>query len=278
MTKTDLAQVDELRQLAGWNQTPKDWLRLLALQPTGCFVACREGRLVGTVTTTLYGRSLAWIGMMLVHPDHRRKGIARRLMQQALEYLRSRNIQCMKLDATPAGQPLYEQLGFVPEWPLHRWERSPSPENLAPAAAGDTRSFKEKDWPLVLKLDEAAFGAPRLRLLDRLVQESRHALVWPAAGPARGWGLLRSGTNSDYLGPLVCASPDGAKALIPGLLADSKHRNLTWDIPDHNEVGKAIAEALGFAPVRILTRMRLGPRTEATQPQTLFGIADPAVG
>jgi len=118
MSEADLAAADELRRLAGWNQKPRDWQRLLAFEPRGCFVALRNGAVVGTVTTTVYGTALAWIGMMLVHPEHRRTGIATRLMNRALEYLNHRKVSGVKLDATPAGQPVYEKLGFVPEWRL----------------------------------------------------------------------------------------------------------------------------------------------------------------
>jgi hypothetical protein len=58
----DLAAGDRLRAELGWNQTILDWQRLLALSPEGCFVAERNGRIVGTCTTVSYGSALAWIG------------------------------------------------------------------------------------------------------------------------------------------------------------------------------------------------------------------------
>ena len=115
MTENDLTAVDELRRIAGWRQTIEDWRRLLTLEPKGCFVTTQGDAAIGTVTTTRYGTELAWIGMMLVHPEHRRKGIATQLMKCVLEYLRSYGVQCVKLDATPAGRPLYEKLGFQAE-------------------------------------------------------------------------------------------------------------------------------------------------------------------
>ena len=73
--KGDLAFADSLRALVGWNQTPDDWLRFLNHQPDGCFVAEWDGQPVGTATTTIYEDKVAWIGMVLVHPDARRRGI-----------------------------------------------------------------------------------------------------------------------------------------------------------------------------------------------------------
>lgn len=278
MNEADLTAADEVRRAVGWNQTPQDWRRLLTLQPQGCFVACCNGALVGTVTTTVYGNELAWIGMMLVHPEHRRRGIGKRLMNRALEYLKEINVPCVKLDATPAGQPLYEQLGFVAESTLQRWQRSAHKEISAkPLISGQTREPRVDDWPRIEELDAAAFGARRPQLLRLLSEGSRRAFVWPAAGQVLGFGCLRSGANSDYLGPLVCTRNEGLAALLSSLM-DGAKPSVTWDIPDANEAAKSAAVDYGFGPVRSLTRMRLGPLMDATQPRTLFGIADPAVG
>ena len=40
----DLQAADELRRLAGWNQTLADWRRLLWLEPRGCFVAVENSK------------------------------------------------------------------------------------------------------------------------------------------------------------------------------------------------------------------------------------------
>jgi len=42
-TKEDIVLADSLRALAGWNQTPEDWLRFLSHQPDGCFIAEWDG-------------------------------------------------------------------------------------------------------------------------------------------------------------------------------------------------------------------------------------------
>lgn len=279
MTEADLVAADELRRLAGWNQKPRDWQRLLTLEPRGCFVALRNGALVGTVTTTVYGTELAWIGMMLVHPEHRRIGLATLLMQRALEYLKRSRVRCVKLDATPAGQPVYEKLGFVSEWRLQRWQRigdcgQLTLDNKQP----QTRELQEKDWPLVEALDASAFGAHRPGLLRRLAQESRRALVCPITGPVQGFGFLRPGADSNYLGPLICLNEEVSSKMLPDLFGPTVGSSLTWDIPDHNAAAQAAAQKFGLKPIRPLTRMRLGPPADALQPNALFGIADPAVG
>ena len=279
MTEADLLASDELRRLAGWNQTLGDLRRLLWLEPRGCFVAVENSEVVGTLTTTTYGQALAWIGMMLVHAAHQRRGIGTRLMGQALEYLRDRGVACVKLDATPAGRPVYEKLGFVPESTLTRWQRPSSGKTQTPdAAAAAARELTDADWEAVDAVDHAAFGASRACLLRSLAHDSRAVLVWPAQGRVVGWGTVRPGANADYLGPLVCSSEEGSLSLVTALLDRTGNPSVIWDVPDKNESAKAAAQRFGFAPVRPLTRMRLGPEMVAGDRQNPFAIADPAVG
>src|ERR1051325_11798619 len=121
---TDLSFADSLRAQAGWNQTRADWQRFLAIEPEGCFLAEWNGAPAGTATTTAYGSKLAWIGMGLVHSDHRRRGIGRALLERCVQYLQARDVRCVKLDATPPGKQVYDGLGFKDEWLLTRWEHT----------------------------------------------------------------------------------------------------------------------------------------------------------
>ena len=91
-TDHDVTAALDLCRSAGWNQLAGDWSRLIQYEPGGCWVAEVGQRLVGTVTTTRYGQDLAWIGMMLVDPDFRRRGIAMELIRTGIQYLQSLGI------------------------------------------------------------------------------------------------------------------------------------------------------------------------------------------
>ena len=118
--ESDIPAAMQLKEAAGWNQTKADWRRLLSLEPNGCFAEVKDGRLVGTTTTTTYGNELAWIGMVLVDPQARRQGIATQLLKVAMDYLKDR-VATVKLDATAQGQPVYEGFGFEVESVVERW-------------------------------------------------------------------------------------------------------------------------------------------------------------
>ena len=66
LTEGDVKAALTLQRTEGWNQTERDWSRLLQLEGARCFAAEVEGHVIATVTTVTYGGTLAWIGMMLV--------------------------------------------------------------------------------------------------------------------------------------------------------------------------------------------------------------------
>lgn len=280
MTENDLTAVDELRRIAGWRQTIEDWRRLLSLEPKGCFVTTEGDKVIGTVTTTRYGTELAWIGMMLVHPEHRRKGIATQLMKCALEHLGACGVECIKLDATPVGRPLYEKLGFQTESSLTRWQREAVAQPITRRPfKNQIRDLEESDWPEIEQIDAAAFGVRRSQLLRSLAQTCRKLSVVSANGRVSSWGMLRRGAQAaDYLGPFECSGAEDLVPLTSELLAHSAAGATIWDIPDENHWARKAAEQFGFSPVRPLTRMHLGAQLSARAPESLYGIADPAVG
>jgi len=270
-TNKDIPAALKLCRIAGWNQLTKDWTRLLDYEPDGCFAAETEGRLVGTVTTTRYGSGLAWIGMMLVHPDYRRRGIATRLMERSLEYLQDRGVRCIKLDATPEGQHVYEQLGFSAEWSMRRWTRAGTLE--VGSARSDTRSQRLDASSLhpYLEIDRRGFGVDRSQWILRLLPDSE-VRYRPQA-----LGMLRRGFLASYLGPLIASDPDDAKLVVHELIG-STIEPIFWDIPDPNHAAVDLASDLQFLPVRQLTRMQMGSEPIDADPCCLFALADPSTG
>jgi predicted N-acetyltransferase YhbS len=279
MIESDLPAADRLREIAGWNQTLNDWRLLLALEPKGCFVALQRAEVIGTVTTTTYGRTLAWIGMMLVHPDHRRGGVGTSLMGIALESLKNAGVQCVRLDATPAGRPLYERLGFVSEWSLTRHERSVmQTSDRNEYSCSVVRDFSEGDWPAVEALDARGVGLARTRVLRDLARHCRRAVVGEADGRVVSWGMIRPGAKADYIGPIAGEAVPMVSPLMAALVRHARDRLVVWDVPDDNEAAVLLARDFNFRPVRQLTRMRRGATTVAGDPRRQFAIADPALG
>lgn len=249
LAPADIPAAMRIKEAAGWNQTETDWYNLLRLAPETCFGLECEGALAATTTAVCYQSKLAWIGMVLTDPAHRRHGFARRLMEHAIEVLTESQMEWIKLDATEMGVPLYRQLGFEPECGVERWGTT---VETAPA----TLHLHYHDR--CAALDRSAFGADRYSLLATL------APLGAAAVPNEGYAMARAGAQAAYFGPCVSRRAEIAHELLAWLLSRHAGEIVYWDLLPDNTAAVQLARAYGFAPLRRLVRMgRRGVRGAA---------------
>ncbi|MCF6311932.1 MAG: GNAT family N-acetyltransferase [Verrucomicrobiales bacterium] len=267
LSEGDLDFANQLREIAGWNQTLADWRRFISLAPDGCFIVEWNGQPAGTATTTSYGQDLAWIGMVLVHPDFRRRGLGQALLEHCIHHLREvKKIRCVKLDATPDGQPLYEKLGFTAEWSLQRWvgtgggQTSTAPHDSLNATSA--------------KLDQEIFAADRSDLLHSLARDGLACRVLDDGS----YGLMRPGMNATYLGSSVATCAKSGTTIARELIDCAPPSPLFWDLPDANQAAIELAKSLDFEAKRDLLRMYLGDHNDAGAPARMFGLAEPGLG
>ena len=268
--ESDIPAAMQLKEAAGWNQTEQDWRRLLVLEPNGCFAAVKDGRVVGTTTTITYGNDLAWIGMVLVDLQERRQGIATRLMNVALEYLKDK-VATVKLDATALGEPVYERLGFGVESRIERWS------GIANARNADTPRVLDYDDLLIL--DRIAFGADRSKLIEKLIEDAcvQPVLLRAADGSLSGYALARRGTNADYVGPVVAKSSQHVESLLDQMLSELSGRRVYIDFNTECGASTRVLSDRGFVKERDLLRMSAGARAARTSP-LVIAIAGPETG
>ena len=266
LTWNDLVFAAFLGEMVGWNQLRADWERLMVTEPDGCFLIECQGSPAGTATTTTYGTDLGWIGMVLVHPDFRRRGLATALLNRCMKYLLDeKKVQCVKLDATPEGRKVYAKLGFQEEFELARWSGHCIPGN--PVGDG------EGNWNTYAALDREAFGSDRRTYLEELSKNSCDGFFGQ-----RGYGLLREGRIARYLGPVVAESSGPGRTIVLNLLRASESHPVFWDIPEENQAAVSLAEELGFERKRRLVRMWMGKKNAAGRSDLQWAIGAPETG
>ncbi len=103
--------VAELRLTVGWDALTNKLPRYLS--SLYWYAACLESnRLIGFVAVMSDGVMDALLTDLMVHPDYRRRGIATRLGQMAIEQVRSAGIKCVNVLFDPELTPFYQKLGF----------------------------------------------------------------------------------------------------------------------------------------------------------------------
>ena len=274
LSESDIPAAMKLKEAAGWNQTEDDWRRLISLEPAGCFAAIRDHELVGTTTTTTYKDQLAWVGMVLVDPQNRRQGIATRLMETALDYLRGR-VATVKLDATAQGKPVYERFGFEVESLVERWVGT-----LKGSSIIQNYGILNPDTLYeLLDLDRRAFNADRSMLIQSLINDSNFLPVVKksADGKLSGYALARPGTRANYLGPICVTQASDVESLIDEMLRRMGASRVYIDFNRECGTGTSVLSARGFVKERDLIRMTSGERGQKTSP-FVVAIAGPEIG
>lgn len=280
LRKMELSDMDSLMRLKdaeGWNQLDKDWALLISYRGSVNLVAVLDDHILGSVTAINYDNKVAWIGMMLVDRAYRGRGIARLLLLEAIDKLNSS--LSIKLDATPAGRPLYLKLGFREEYTLYRMT-NPSVSKIC---AGDDLStanqIKPEDIPEVAEFDKKVFGADRTELIRQLY-EAYPELAWLVKENkcVAGFCLGREGQKFTQIGPVFASSSEKVKTLLQSALDQLRDQAVVVDIIAAKSDILGWLEACGFVTQRPFERMYLNNNPHPGIIEKQYLICGPELG
>jgi len=261
----DCAAALLLSMEAGWNQTLQDWRTLLQLG-RGFGVRDGDAKLIATAIALPHAPDFGWIGMVLVTTQYRGRGLATKLLQRTIEHLMGLGLVPM-LDATPAGRPVYERLGFMEIEGISRWRR-------AAPSSGSVPDVSLELSPL-LPLDSEAFGADRSALLAGLVAVPGSRLI---VDPERhGYAICRRGRTATHIGPVVAPDASSQARLLETALIQAGGPVIV-DVPNPATALRASLSRAGLVIERPLTRMALGRNAPFGAPQMIAAIAGPEFG
>jgi len=249
------------------------------------FVWIEDGRVVGNVTLTRDDaeRSVWTASNVAVHPDYRRRGIARAMMLAAIDTVAERGGGILSLQVKAGNQPacnLYRDLGFV----LVDGVVTMRPNGALPGPlplAAQARTVRHGQWPQVLDLVRAA-RAPlagqlsplrqsdyQRGLVQRLADELGDALrqerrFWLAVGDERFAGAARLELRS-FGGSTIelIMRPDADAETIDALVqsaikaAGAIDRTLTVRADSSCAAARTALIRLNFSELRDLQRMLL---------------------
>jgi len=144
-------------------------LRIFGKEPLKFFVAEADGRVVGTTLITDQGK-FGYLASVMVHPDYRKKGIATKLVSNALSYLRKRKKARAVLHAVSTNNTaisVYAKFGFKAfEHSKHFIRETDSVRTLEPVSGVKIREFQRSDLDKVYNLAKASEDPNHMRIFD----------------------------------------------------------------------------------------------------------------
>ncbi|MBL8028256.1 MAG: GNAT family N-acetyltransferase [Fibrobacteres bacterium] len=208
-----------LTMRAGWNQNERDINRIIDFDVNGNFAAKLKGKgfdiPVGTATVAPLGKNNTWIGMILVHPELRRHGIANYMMQAGVKYAIDNGKIINGLDATPMGNTVYGAVGYVDSYRI--W-RSVFPLAQFAGEKFDTNRVKvmtAAELPEVIRYDASCF-IEREEIMQKLFAdgEGKCFVYRGDNGDIQGFCLTRPGRIRSFVGPFTADTDAIAKDLL----------------------------------------------------------------
>ena len=283
-TEGDIDYVVESVQREGWGHTRRDVERCWLYEPDGCFIAEAGGRRVGHVFSIRYD-SAGWIGLLIVDPREREKGIGRMLMQNAISYLQKSGAETMRLEAVERAVPLYRRLGFKEEFDSLRFKRKVdqinAPKRTKEAEMlGGVRLMQKDEIETVASFDSRYFGANRQRVLRSLCEDNPQlCFIAEKKGNTSGYIMARKVREAHWIGPWISEDSETAEGLFlvcVGALGDETELRLGMPAPNND--GVTLMEKLDFELTGKSVRMVLGERQHAVHASGVYGIGGPEKG
>ena len=276
-TADDIAAAHALSLEVSWPHRADDW-RFAASVGSG-FVAESEDGVVGTALCWAYGENGASLGMVIVSPDQQGRGIGRELMERLLDALGGRTTV---LHATPAGQPLYEKLGFHAIGTINQHQSADfRVPHVALTSGEQLRPLQAADTPRLIELASRAGGLDRSALLPALLGIA-DGVALVRGGEVAGFALLRPFGRGHAIGPVVALNPDNdatrhAQALIAHCLAANAGAFTRIDTPGDGGLTPWL-EALGLKRVDTVVKMTRNGEPASDPTVTQFAIVNQALG
>lgn len=214
-----LAELDDVMMAAYGVGSRFEALRRFAVaQPDGLIVALDGERIVASACCLAYpGGGFGWIGLVATLPGHQRRGLGEAVTEAAALVLAAHGCAPV-LDASAAGGPLYERMGFVDHGStvVLGAPATPRPALHLAGAVVEVCGTDEPGLAEVAAFDAVRFGGDRTTLLRCLVQAGpgRTLVARSADGALAGYGVAQEGA----IGPVVADDPTIASHLVSRLL------------------------------------------------------------
>lgn len=273
LSEMDLSFCDRLIQQAGWNQNKNDWIRMINLDPEGCFVVERESNKVATIVFTRFDK-VTWVSMVLVDKAYRGQGIGQEMFQYILKILVEKNIETVRLDATGIGIHLYRKFGFNEEYDLIRFVK----KNHFSKEDCSYKSIETELINSISKFDRNVTQTNRSKLISALCYNSNPVCIETEnSGDIRGYITMRSGRSGIQLGPCIASDPNVGLKLLDRGLKMARSNKVIIDIPVSNEAAISWSKRNDFTEERRFTRMYSGKKIY-DEPSMIFASFGPEKG
>jgi len=193
---------------------------------------------------------IAWLGNIVVSPDHRNQGLGTEFTRLLIEIGRELKVKTFYLVATELGEPIYRRLGFAVQGEYVFFASIPEPVLFTDPPV--LRLARPEDHSDILYLDFRVTGELREKLLANYLD--RTYVIFDPMEELRGFFIPGLGD-----GLILANGPDYGIALMKKKISSQSSRMV---IPRDNHIAMDFLVQQGFPRGQRLPRMVLGPHPQ----------------
>ncbi|WP_242309105.1 GNAT family N-acetyltransferase [Bacillus cereus group sp. BfR-BA-01331] len=236
-----------LSSYIGWDYSREE---IETIFNSGIVYGVVNGReeLIASAAIILYGETLASIGMVIVHPDYKGRGIGKAITDSCVKSVSTQTP--IMLIATDEGKPLYEKLGFRAVSYVSKYICNSYNANYTCVGNKEyMMNYEECDLEEIIQIDEGAFGTNRKAFLKKRIMQSEQCIVEKDKEQnVLGYGLSLQTSENKIIGPVV-AKNDAMAMRIVHYLAKGHNGKLRMDVPEGKKDFVKELEISGFQKV-----------------------------
>lgn len=271
MKKDDLKLAIKWAENEGWNPGVYDEDSFYPTDPDGFFMGYLRQEPVSCISAVAYDNKFGFLGLYIVKPEFRGKGMGIKIWEKGLEYLQDRNIG---LDGVSAQQQNYKNYGFKPSHKNIRFSGIVEgihdiSENLCAL-----KSFPVKK---LVKYDTKIFSTNRSKFLVKWINQNQsRALGFLSGNDLSGYGVIRPCGVGFKIGPLFAENEQIAQELFKGLTQNLIGKTVFLDVPEPNS--SALAFATRNNMKKVFETVRMYNKYIPNLPLEIFGITTLELG
>lgn len=270
MHADDIPSLHELSMAVRWPHRATDWAELMQMGE-GYVARDQIGRLICSMMWFPFGEHYASVGMGISSPRLQERGAGRWLAEHIQQKIGNRNVF---LNATKDSLRLCLSFSFDTVQPVFHHKGQVT---SVPSAPGHAVRMQQCDYDAIEKLDEAAMGFNRDRVIKHLLSIS-DGYVIRTNGDIKGFALCRKFGRGHVIGPVIAESEETAIALISPFINEHSDGFLRMDTYQDEGLLRNYLVDAGLKHHETVTKMSRGDLPSPTGITQTMGLASQALG
>lgn len=254
----------------GWNPGLHDASIFWQTDPEAFIAAELEGEVIGGGTIVSYHREFGFMGLFMVRPEYRGRGLGTQLWHARVRLLQSR----LRPGASIGMDGVFEMQDWYADGGFKLAHRSIRYEGVGVAVVRPPGLVEASEVPFeqIAEYDRRCFPTWREGFLRPwLEQPDALALVATDGHDVQGYGVIRRCRAGGKMGPLFADDADIAESLFTALGARLPGAPIYLDVPEINAFAMGLARRHEMHEVFGTARMYLGPRPRMAE-HRIYGI------